>query len=279
MPRSFLCRNALRGGIAAMLLASLHPKIQAQAQLNRHLSGPSAITYPTRLTVSESGNGGLTLNELLLLAYRRDGIESERQIDNSSAWTATTRFNVWHRKPGKDWEMVVPASDQADEIRFAIGQQLNIRASLATTGLPQYELRIHRASRSGSGNMAPSSCVTKSRPGPSGGCTPFHFGPTALLENVTMAEFAKFLSGLAAVDGMVVDSTGLTDRYHIQWTGASQLHDSSATRSEGVDTLRNVDATLRRSLGMTLVRVNGTAPTLKVANSSDRAERDVLAVR
>lgn len=197
---------------------------------------------------------GASLEDMILLAYKDDGVLSASQIAGGPGWM-TERFDLRLAFPHA--VMVRDLSSTPEEqLRHTLHARFGLRARIEPREAPIYELVQAEPGALGS-RLRPASCREPragQRRDPR--CGAARLPADRVVLGVTMADLARGLSQLPEVGRVVHDATGLSGTFDLDLRWGSGL---------------TLPGALRAELGLMLREARGVVPTVVV----DAARRPV----
>lgn len=256
-----------------IIFGAFNAPLRAQASTTRDVEGPRQIVFhrpagPFRVT-------NFSVRELVRFAYQLQ----DEQIIGLPEWAGTDRFDIELK-----WESDPSAGQVQDLVRDLLALQFGLTTHLEQRAFPAYALV--RAGQQLGPQLKPSSsnCTTAADTGVAG-VEPcdlrrnFDDFPNGIYaRGITLNEFVQGLNrdGLVRLDRTVVDRTGLTGRFDVDFSfyrGPHVGRDSLAARvmNTVLDTLGypTLFDALDRQLGLRLVEQNAPVDVLVV----DRVQR------
>jgi uncharacterized protein (TIGR03435 family) len=219
---------------------------------------------------------GITLRELIRDAY---GYQRRPQSDVSGGpgWLDTERYDINATASG-DFGPAPPGQlpPRAElMLRALLAERFQLKLRAETQERPIFELVTTRPDKAPGERLVPSKggCLgiyAEQAPTPAMPRCPFRIGGGQGFDtsNMTMPEFAMFLSAFPAVNATVIDKTGLTGAYDISLRFRGIQQDLKGTGPAPSDYPILVDA-LPEQLNLKLERTRGPVDVLIV----ERAER------
>jgi uncharacterized protein (TIGR03435 family) len=249
-----------------------------QAETERASAAPGVIIPPASATVLPGGRlaaAGISLRELIRHAY---GYQRRPPADVSGGpgWVDTERYDLNAQAAG-EFGAAPPGQlppRAAAMLKTMLAERFQLRIRTETQERPIFELVTTRPDKSLGERLKPSKgdCygIYATNPPPSMPPCPFRIGGGEGFDvgNLTMPEFAMWLSVFPAVNASVVDKTGLQGGYDItlRFRGIQQALTGTGAASNDYPIL--VDA-LPQQLNLKLERIRGPVDVLIV----ERAER------
>jgi uncharacterized protein (TIGR03435 family) len=223
-------------------------------------------------SVETTSNGvwelkGVTLRDLVRIAYSAEGIHADNQIEGGQPWMRD-RYDVRSRIPRTSAEPTIH-----DRLKTLLQEEFGLRGRIQEQYRPVFDLVQVDAGRPLGPRITPSVCVNGRPPSSTvvghrerlASCAVFRVAAAGVAENVTMAGLATALSALPEVGRPVRDLTGLREPYHLQvvWSGRALVGPSAyLTLSQPGGLLRDLQFALSTQLGLTLNEGRDRVPVL-----------------
>lgn len=248
------------------------------AETQRASAPPGVIIAPARVAILPGGRlaaSGISLRELIREAY---GYQRRPPSDVSGGpgWIDTERYDVNAQATG-EFGSAPPGQlppRAAAMVRALLADRFQLRVRSETQERPIYELVTTRPDKALGERLKPSKgdCygIYATSPPPTMQPCPFRLGGGQGFDvgNLTMPEFAMWLSVFPAVNATVIDKTGLPGGYDITLRFRGVQQDLAGTGPAPSDYPLLVDA-LPEQLNLKLERTRGPVEVLIV----ERAER------